>query len=111
MVCFLSRWPQLFEEGKISIVKSPRYIFTKNKGKKTEQRVYCYTTEEYESVRDKYKGWELRYIKGLGSLRPHEYSDVLTDKEKWVQVEIDDPKCLDIMFSSNVNARREIMGI
>lgn len=111
MICFFSHWPGLFTENKIYIIPSPRYIFTKNKGKKNEQRVYCYDTKEYESVRDKYKGWELRYIKGLGSLRPNEYSDVLVSEEKWIQVEIDDSKCFDIMFSSDVNARRTIMGI
>ena len=88
-----------------------RYIFTKNRGKSTEKRVYCYTTEEYKQCAEKYKDWEMRYIKGLGSLRETEYRDVLNSPETWLAVELDDMSCLDIMFSKNVNERRKIMGI
>lgn len=31
--------------------------------------------------KEKYKGWELRYIKGLGSLREHEYSEVVNNPQ------------------------------
>lgn len=111
LVNFFYRWPSLFTLGKVYIIPSPRYIFTKNYGKKNEERFYCYSDEDYEANRGKYKGWELRYIKGLGSLRPKEFRDVLDAEERWIKVEMDDPNCLDIMFSSNVAARREIMGI
>ena len=111
VINFLSRWPELFTQKKIYIVTSPLYIFTKNKGKKNEERVYCYDKTEYESVRDQYKGWELRYIKGLGSLRPKEYRDVLDNTDRWLCVELDDMKALEIMFSDNVTERRKIMGI
>lgn len=111
LINFLYRWKELFAQQKVYIVTSPRYIFTKNKGKKNEEHFYCYTYEEYEKVREKYKNWELRYIKGLGSLRPHEFKDVLNNEDRWLCVEIDDPKCFDIMFSSNVEERRKIMGI
>jgi DNA topoisomerase-2 len=111
VINFFAKWEELFHQKKVFIVTSPRYIFTKNKGKKNEERVYCYDNKEYEEVRDKYKGWELRYIKGLGSLRPKEYRDVLDMTDRWLCVELDDKKCLDIMFSSNVEERRKIMGI
>ena len=111
VINFLSRWPELFYQKKVYIVTSPLYIFTKNKDKKNEERVYCYDKAEYERVRDKYKGWELRYIKGIGSLRPKEYRDVLDNTDRWLCVELDDMKCLEIMFSSNVEGRRRIMGI
>lgn len=111
LINFFSKWPVLFEKEKIYIITSPRYIFTKNKGKATEKRVYCYNKNEYDNVCDKYKDWELRYIKGLGSLRESEYRDVLNSPETWLKVELDDLKCLDIMFSKNVNERRKIMGM
>lgn len=111
VINFLSRWPELFKQRKVYVVTSPMYIFTKNKGKKNEERVYCYNKKEYEEVRDKYKGWELRYIKGLGSLRPKEYRDVLNNIDRWLCVELDDMKALEIMFSDNVMERRKIMGI
>lgn len=111
MINFFSRWKELFTEKKVYIVTSPLYIFTKNRGKKNEERVYCYDKAEYEKVRDQYKGWELRYIKGLGSLRPKEYRDVLDNTDRWLCVELDDMKALEIMFSDNVTERRKIMGI
>jgi DNA topoisomerase-2 len=111
VINFLSRWPELFKQRKVYVVTSPMYIFTKNKGKKNEERVYCYNKKEYEDVRDKYKGCELRYIKGLGSLRPKEYRDVLDNIDRWLCVELDDMKALEIMFSDNVMERRKIMGI
>jgi DNA topoisomerase-2 len=111
MINFFSRWKELFAQKKVYIVTSPLYIFTKNKGKKNEERVYCYDKAEYEKVRDQYKGWELRYIKGLGSLRPKEYRDVLDNTDRWLCVELDDMKALEIMFSDNVTERRKIMGI
>jgi DNA topoisomerase-2 len=111
VINFLSRWTELFKQRKVYVVTSPMYIFTKNKGKKNEERVYCYNKKEYEDVRDKYKGWELRYIKGLGSLRPKEYRDVLDNTDRWLCVELDDMKALEIMFSDNVMERRKIMGI
>lgn len=111
LINFLYKWPDLFTQKKVYIVTSPRYIFTKNKGKKNEERVYCYNKEEYEQVLPKYKGYELRYIKGLGSLRPNEFKDVLNAEDKWQQIIIDDAHCLDIMFSNNVEERRTVMGI
>ena len=108
---FFSRWTELFTQKRVFLVTSPLYIFTKNKGKKNEERIYCYDKAEYERVRDQYKGWELRYIKGLGSLRPKEYRDVLDNTDRWLCVELDDMKALEIMFSDNVMERRKIMGI
>lgn len=113
VVNFLARWRGIFEAGQVFLVTSPRYIFTKNKGKRTEQRVYCYDKAEYEAVRDRYSGggWELRYIKGLGTLRPAEFKDVLTNRDRWYRIQLDDIRALDVMFGDNVEARREIMGI
>lgn len=110
LINFFSHWPSLFEKGKICVIPSPRYVIAKNR-KKSKERIYCYTQEEYEAIRDKYKGYEIRYIKGLGSLDSVEYADVLNHEERWIQVELDDLSCLDTMFSSDVSARREIMGI
>ena len=110
LINFFSNWPSLFRKGKICVIPSPRYIIAKNR-KKSKERIYCYSQEEYEAVRDKYKGYEIRYIKGLGSLDSVEYADVLNHEERWIQVELDDLSCLDTMFSSDVSARREIMGI
>ena len=115
MICFLHKWPQLFEEKKVYIIPSPRYIFTKNEGKKNEERIYCYTDEEYENALPKYtkqKGYEVRFIKGLGSHTPAEYRDVLNSEDRYIAVDVDDAKCLETMFSPDaVEDRRKIMEI
>ena len=105
LINFFSHWPSLFEKGKICVIPSPRYVIAKNR-KKSKERIYCYTQEEYEAIRDKYKGYEIRYIKGLGSLDSVEYADVLNHEERWIQVELDDLSCLDTMFSSFSSSSR-----
>ena len=110
LILFFYRWPELFVQEIITIVKSPMYIFTKNRGKANEDLVYCYDKEQYEAVRDKYKSYECRYIKGLGSLRRNEYKAVIDNTDQWQVVTIDDDDCFRVMFSDDVNARRRIMG-
>ncbi len=110
LINFFYLWPDLFKMGMIYIVPSPRYIIYDNYEKKNEKRTYCYTKEEFEQ---KYqKGKVSRYIKGLGGLEPIEYKEMLDDEKKYIRVELDDVKCLEIMFSPNaVDERRKIMEI
>ena len=111
LVNFFYLWPELFSELKcVYIVPSPRYIIYDNYEKKNERRTYCYNKEEFEA---KYDGKKIfRYIKGLGSLQPLEYKDMLAAEDRYMQIEIDEPDCLDIMFeSTRVEDRRKIMEI
>jgi DNA gyrase/topoisomerase IV subunit B len=106
---FLYHWKELFEQKRVYIIPSPRYVLTKGKGAK-RQVVYFYDTETYEAEHSKYKGYETRYIKGLATLRDYEYAEVLNNESKWIQVKIDDPECFKIMYSDNVEARKELMS-
>ena len=106
---FFWNWKILFAKSKICIINSPRYICTKGKGKKKEIK-YFYDTTDFNMNRDKYKGWEIRYIKGLGSLRDEEMQYVLDHSENWSTVEVDNPECFKIMFSENVDDRKKLMG-
>ncbi|UYD59568.1 DNA topoisomerase large subunit [Aeromonas phage avDM5] len=74
LLAFFARWPKLFDEGSVRFVKTPVVIL--NKGKNTK---WFYTLTEFEKEKKDYKGWDLRYIKGLGSLREHEYSEVVNN--------------------------------
>ena len=74
LLAFFSNWPELFEQGRIRFVKTPVIILTKGK----EQR-WFYSLGEYEDHKDDFKGWKLRYIKGLGSLEEDEYERVIQD--------------------------------
>lgn len=106
---FFYLWPALFEQNRIFIIPSPRYVLTKGKGT-SKKVVYFYDTNTYESEKTKYKGYETRYIKGLATLRDHEYSEVISNEQNWIHVEIDDPTAFKTMYSSDANARKELMS-
>jgi DNA topoisomerase-2 len=106
---FLFLWPELFVQQRVQVVNSPIIILTK-----CSERLYFFTKEEYMGWLQKNtsKGWEHRYIKGLGTLRSTETEDMLNDSHgRWVTVEIDDPGCFRTMFSEDVEARRELMEV
>lgn len=109
LLAFFHHWPSLFTEKRIYIIPSPLYVMTKRTGK-TKQIHYFYNLEEYNKEKDKYKGYETRYIKGLATLRDYEYQTVIEDESKWIEVTIDDVDAFNVMFSSNVDARKQIMG-
>lgn len=109
LINFFYHWPELFEQQKIYIVNSPRYVCTKGKGK-SKQVKYFYDTAEFEAEHEKYKGWEIRYIKGLASLRAEEYKYAIDHEELWELITIDNPSCFKTMYSSDVEARKKLMG-
>lgn len=75
LLAFFSRWPELFEQGRIRFCKTPLIILQKGK----EQKWY-YNIEEYENEKHKLKGYsEPRYIKGLASLTQDEYIRVINE--------------------------------
>lgn len=76
LLAFFSRWPELYNQGCVRFVKTPVVILSKGK-----QTKWFYTITEFDVQKEKYKGWELRYIKGLGSLREHEYSEVVNNPQ------------------------------
>lgn len=108
-MAFLYHWKDLFNDGRIFIIPSPRYILTKGKGQ-NRKVIYFYNDEEFEQNRNKYRGFEIRYIKGLGTLRATEYADVLNDESKWIKVTIDDESCFSTMFSPDVAPRKKLMS-
>lgn len=74
LLAFFANWPELFEQGRIKFVKTPVWICQKGKEHK-----WFYTSDEYEAVKDELKGWNARYIKGLGSLEVDEYERVINE--------------------------------
>lgn len=110
LINFLYHWPDLFTQHRVFLIRSPRYILTKGKGA-NKKIIYFYDTESFEKSRQNYKGYEIRYAKGLATLRDCEYAESINNEENWIEVEIDDPKALEIMYSDNVQARKELMSI
>lgn len=72
LLAFFSNWPELFEQGRIRFCKSPILIAKKGKDVK-----WFYTLDETEGV--DLKGYDIRYIKGLGSLTQDDYQRVIRE--------------------------------
>lgn len=71
---FFSRWPELFEQGRIRFCKTPVIIAQVGKEQK-----WFYTSKEYETAKEKLGKHSIRYIKGLGSLTRDEYEKVVLE--------------------------------
>lgn len=69
---FFSNWPELFEQGRIRFTKTPVIIAFK----KNDQK-WFYNLNDFDAARDSLKGYDIRYIKGLGSLTLDEYEKVI----------------------------------
>lgn len=100
---FYKFWPKLFEEGRVSLLKTP--IMIASKGKDTQ---WFYTYEEAEKFKNQQTGYEIRYIKGLGLLTKEEYRDIL-NKPVLQKIVVDDPSLFEMMFGSDSTTRKEFM--
>lgn len=105
MLMFFSRWPSLFNEGRIVRVNTPLFI-AKKKGKDTK---YYYSMEEYESERNKLNGYEISYIKGLGSLDEDDYKETVITNPRFVAITLDDINKLNMAFGDSSDLRKEWM--
>lgn len=108
LVLFFSKWPDLFKHNRIKIVKSPRWILTS----KTEE-LFFYSDEEYENFtksKSSLKEYEIRYVKGLGSLRKHEYSKMINNPV-YVNVKLNNnyKDWLNMLFGNNADLRKDWM--
>lgn len=104
---FFWLWPELYQMGRVKIVRTPLYVATKK-----DDRKYYYDKAEFDTASGKLKGYEIRYIKGLGSLRKAEYKDILANPVM-VTVKIDDPALFDSMYGAYTkfgDARKKLIG-
>ncbi|AHY24965.1 DNA topoisomerase II large subunit [Pectobacterium bacteriophage PM2] len=76
LLAFFSRWPELFEQGRIRFVKSPVIIAQCGKEQK-----WFYDLPEYDAAKAKLGKHSIRYIKGLGSLEKHEYQKMIMEPQ------------------------------
>lgn len=70
---FFSHWPQLYLQGRIRRLNTPLFVARK-KGKET---LYFYTFDEYEKA--DVTGYEVEYMKGLGSLINEDYKVAINE--------------------------------
>jgi DNA gyrase/topoisomerase IV subunit B len=104
---FYQFWPELFDknyEPFIYRLVAPNVVVSKG-GK----RVHFSRRPEYEKVKDKYKGWTVEYMKGLGSMWKEDWEMVLSgDSDTFIPI-IDDGQIkptLELLFSDNADARK-----
>ena len=110
LINFFYLWPDIFSLHRIWIVPSPRYVLYRNQEKKNEERDYCWNKDEFEEKMATGKWTSYRYVKGLGSLNPIEYKEMLENEERYLCVDIDDIQCIRTMFAGDcVEERRKVM--
>lgn len=85
-------------------MKTPQVI---SQGPKKEDVIWSYDDEEFRSHTFKGK-WEHRYIKGLGSLRQHEYHRVMNQPVfDVVEVDEDADAQFELLFGKDSDARKD----
>jgi len=100
---FFKFWPQFVRNGCVGIVRSPIMISTK--GNETK---WFYNYSDAMEFKNSSKGYNHRYIKGLGSLETKEY-DVIVNNPVLDVVGIDDETHFEMMFGKAADKRKEFM--
>jgi DNA topoisomerase-2 len=101
---FYKFWPRLLTEKRIHITRSPIMISTNGKDVK-----WFFTYSEANEFKASCKGYNHRYIKGLGSLQESEYDRVINNPVIDT-VTVDDAKYFQIMFGGDAQLRKELMN-
>jgi DNA gyrase/topoisomerase IV subunit B len=105
---FFQFWPELFDSNYPPIVHrlvAPNVCVIKGK-----TRTHFTRRADYEKVKDKYKGCEVRYYKGLGSMDKLDWDMILSGKTDTLIPVVNDSNIGDILtllFSNDADARKE----
>lgn len=104
---FYKFWPELFDKNYEPVVYrlvSPNVVASKG-----DKRVHFTTRADYEKVKDKYKGWSIEYMKGLGSLSMKDWEMILaTDSAVYIPI-VDDGKMaatMKLLFDDDADSRK-----
>jgi DNA gyrase/topoisomerase IV subunit B len=100
---FYKFWPKLFQLGKVQMIRTPIMIASKGKDVK-----WFYTYTDAEQFKAKQSGYNIRYIKGLGSLQEGEYATILNEPVIDV-ISVDDPQLFEMMFGNDTAGRKLFM--
>lgn len=105
-------WPELFDKKNPPVVHrliAPNVCLVKGK-----QRIHFSRRSDYEKVKDKYSGYEVRYYKGLGSMAKEDWEMVLSGKTDTLIPFYDDGMmkgALTLLFSDNAEARKKWLTV
>lgn len=103
---FFQFWPELFDKNYEPVVYrlvAPNVVASKN-GK----RVHFTTRADYEKAKEKYKGWSIEYMKGLGSLSKKDWDMILAGNDCLIPI-IDDNNIkhvMELLFGPSADMRK-----
>lgn len=108
MVCLMYNfWPELFDPNLPPYVYrlvAPNVCVTKG-----NKRIHFVRRDEYEAVKDKYRGWQVNYYKGLGSMEGEDWKMILNNPDCLVPIVEDGTirDTLELLFGPNADRRKE----
>ena len=94
---FFWRWPDLFTNGRVKIVRTP--IIIANNGKSTDTDQWYYDLTDWHNETKTFS--KVRYIKGLGSLTEKEYKQCIDESPRYL-ISVDDPSQFDLLYSKGL---------
>lgn len=101
-------WPELFDPKYEPIIKrlvAPNVCLVKG-----AKRIHFSNRAEYDRHKDKYKGYEVRYYKGLGSMAPEDWKMILSGETDTLIPIVDDGNIgsvLQLLFGPDTDARKD----
>jgi DNA gyrase/topoisomerase IV subunit B len=104
---FFKLWPELFDPNYEPVfyrLVAPNVVASKGK-----QRIHFTTMSDYEKVKDKYKGWTIEYMKGLGSMSKYDWEMILSGKTNTLIPIVDDgylTEVFELLFGNNSDVRK-----
>lgn len=105
---FYQFWKELFDSEYEPIIYrliAPNVVAVKGK-----KRVHFTSRSDYEKVKNKYKGYEISYYKGLGSMVREDWKMILSDNSEFLIPIVDDGhlgETLELLFGKDSNARKK----
>ena len=99
-------WPELFtkEHPVVHRLVAPNVCLIKGK-----KRLHFSTRSMYDKKKNKYKGWEVQYYKGLGSMERRDWEMILDGSSDTLIPIYDDgdmESTLSLLFSGDAEARK-----
>jgi DNA gyrase/topoisomerase IV subunit B len=103
---FYRFWPCLFDpkyEPVIYRLVAPNIVATKG-----NKRIHFTTKADYEKVKNKYSGWKIEYMKGLGSMSKYDWETVLNGTDCLIPIISDGnlENIMELLFGNNADMRK-----
>jgi DNA gyrase/topoisomerase IV subunit B len=105
---FYQFWPELFKDQDNPVVY--RLIAPNVCAVKGDKFVHFASLADFDKVRDKYKGYEIEYYKGLGSMRVATNRELLTNLDSYLIPIVDDGNLrsvLELTMGDDSDARKK----